>query len=100
MTTEHDKREGSDTREVVREQAAQMSPASRADFVDTSSHAAATLDRTMIHVVAEADTLRTIAMHYYGNENAGMLIFDANRDQLTDPDRIKPGQMLKIPAKP
>jgi LysM repeat protein len=26
-----------------------------------------------------------------------MRIFDANRDQLSDPDKIKPGQVLKIP---
>ena len=26
-------------------------------------------------------------------------IFDANRDQLSDPDRIQPGQVLKIPAR-
>ena len=27
-----------------------------------------------------------------------MKIFDANKDQLTDPDKIKPGQVLKIPS--
>jgi len=27
-----------------------------------------------------------------------MAIFEANRDQLSDPDKIKPGQVLKIPA--
>jgi nucleoid-associated protein YgaU len=27
-----------------------------------------------------------------------MAIFEANRDQLSDPDSIKPGQVLKIPA--
>jgi nucleoid-associated protein YgaU len=27
-----------------------------------------------------------------------MKIFDANKDQLTDPDKIKPGQILKIPV--
>ena len=27
-----------------------------------------------------------------------MEIFNANRDQLQDPDKIKPGQVLKIPT--
>jgi nucleoid-associated protein YgaU len=43
--------------------------------------------------------LSGIAKKFYGNANAWKTIFDANRDQLSDPDRIKPGQMLKIPAK-
>ena len=33
-----------------------------------------------------------------GNANAYIDIFNANKDQLTDPDTIKPGQVLKIPA--
>ena len=32
-----------------------------------------------------------------GNANEYMEIFNANRDQLSDPDKIKPGQVLKIP---
>lgn len=100
MTGDNGKPAGSDARAAVREQAAHMSPGSKADFVDVPAHAAEVIDTTRVHVVAEGDTLDTIAMHFYGNKNAGMLIFDANRDQLTDPDRIKPGQMLKIPAKP
>ena len=33
-----------------------------------------------------------------GDGNAYMKIFNANKDQLSDPDKIKPGQVLKIPA--
>jgi LysM domain len=33
-----------------------------------------------------------------GDANAYMKIFDANKDQLSDPDKIKPGQVLKIPS--
>lgn len=100
MTVKPNKQDTSGARDAIREQAAGMSPASRADFVDVPSHANAVIDETTIHVVAKGDTLATIAAHFYGNANAGMLIFDANRDQITDPDRIKSGQMLKIPAKP
>ena len=44
------------------------------------------------------DTLSKIAKEHLGNANAYMKIFDANKDQLSDPDKIKPGQVLKIPA--
>jgi nucleoid-associated protein YgaU len=100
MTADADKPVPSNPRDAVKEQAAGMSPASRADFTDVSSHVSAAIDETTIHRVAEGETLATIASRYYGKANAGMLIFDANRDQLTDPDRITSGQMLKIPARP
>ena len=43
------------------------------------------------------DTLSAIAKAQLGDANAYMKIFNANKDQLTDPDKIKPGQVLKIP---
>ena len=50
------------------------------------------------YTVKAGDTLSAIAKEHLGNANAYMRIFEANRDQLTDPDKIKPGQVLKIPA--
>ena len=50
------------------------------------------------YTVAKGDTLSKIAKEHYGKASKWPLIFDANRDQLNDPDRIKPGQVLKIPA--
>ena len=50
--------------------------------------------------MAAGDNLSKIARHFYGDANAWKRIFDANRDQLTDPDRIRSGQMLKIPPNP
>jgi nucleoid-associated protein YgaU len=50
-----------------------------------------------IHVVAAGETLSKIAKAYYGDANKYMRIFEANKDQLTDPDKIKVGQKLKIP---
>ena len=50
------------------------------------------------YTVKSGDTLSKIAKEYLGSANDYMKIFDANRDQLTDPDKIKPGQVLKIPA--
>ena len=53
--------------------------------------------REMTYTVKAGDTLSKIAKEHLGNANAYMDIFNANRDQLSDPDKIKPGQVLKIP---
>jgi nucleoid-associated protein YgaU len=50
------------------------------------------------YTVKAGDTLSKIAKEHFGDANSYMKIFDANKDQLTDPDKIKPGQVLKIPA--
>ena len=49
------------------------------------------------YTVKAGDTLSKIAKQFLGDANAYQAIFDANRDQLSDPDKIKPGQILKIP---
>jgi len=48
--------------------------------------------------VQSGDTLSKISKHFYGDANKYMKIFEANRETLKDPDKIKPGQVLKIPA--
>lgn len=50
------------------------------------------------YTVKSGDTLSKIAKEMLGNANAYMTIFNANKDQLSDPDKIKPGQVLKIPS--
>ena len=47
--------------------------------------------------VVAGDTLSKIAKKFYGDANKYMKIFEANKDQLSDPDKIKVGQTLKIP---
>ena len=49
------------------------------------------------YTVKAGDTLSKIAQQQLGDAKAYTAIFEANRDQLTDPDKIKPGQVLKIP---
>jgi len=49
------------------------------------------------YTVQAGDTLSGIAKQFYGHANDYMEIFNANKDQLSDPDKIKPGQVLKIP---
>ena len=51
------------------------------------------------YTVKSGDTLSKIAKEHLGDANAYMKIFDANKDQLSDPDKIKPGQVLKMPSK-
>ena len=56
---------------------------------------AATAART--YTVQAGDTLSKIAKDTLGNAGDYMKIFNLNTDQLTDPDKIKPGQVLKLP---
>ena len=58
--------------------------------------AAATAGRT--YTVKSGDTLSAIAKQHLGDANKYMKIYEANRDQLSDPDKIKPGQVLNIPG--
>ena len=50
-----------------------------------------------IYAVVPGDTLSKIAKHYYGDANKYMKIFEANKDQLKDPNMIQVGQKLRIP---
>ncbi len=50
------------------------------------------------YTVVKGDTLSKIAKEMYGNANKYPLIFEANKPMLTDPDKIYPGQVLRIPA--
>lgn len=49
------------------------------------------------HTVESGDTLGKIAKHYYGNAMKYPEIFEANKPMLKDPDKIYPGQVLRIP---
>lgn len=50
------------------------------------------------YTVKSGDTLSKIAKEFYGNANQYNAIFEANKPMLTDPDKIYPGQVLRIPA--
>jgi nucleoid-associated protein YgaU len=70
-----------------------------ADVKATGAQAAATTGATQptTYTVKPGDTLSKIAKAHLGDASAYMEIFNANKDQLSDPDKIKPGQVLKIP---
>ena len=52
----------------------------------------------VFYTVVSGDTLSKIAKEQYGNANAYMKIFEANQPMLSHPDKIYPGQSLRIPA--
>jgi len=52
----------------------------------------------VFHTVAKGETLSAIAKKHLGDLNKYHAIFEANRPMLSDPDKIYPGQVLRIPA--
>ena len=60
---------------------------------------AATSGAQHTYTVKPGDSLSKIAKHELGDANAYNEIFDLNRDQLSDPDKIQPGQILKLPQR-
>jgi nucleoid-associated protein YgaU len=54
-------------------------------------------DATQWHEVVKGDTLSKIAEKYYGDPALYPQIFEANKDILTDPNKIQIGQKLRIP---
>ncbi|HVI59481.1 MAG TPA: LysM peptidoglycan-binding domain-containing protein [Luteimonas sp.] len=76
--------------------------APKADFSNVQGGSSSTEESAagaeQTYTVQKGDTLSHIARQFYGKANAWNRIFEANRDQLDDPDLIKPGQVLKIPA--
>ena len=55
-------------------------------------------DESRYYTVVRGDTLSAISKTQYGNANAYMKIFEANKPMLSHPDKIYPGQLLRIPA--
>jgi nucleoid-associated protein YgaU len=62
-----------------------------------SSSTAPTRDK--VYEVVSGDSLSRIAKREYGDASEWQRIFEANRDVIKDPDKIYPGQKLRIPAK-
>ena len=79
---------------VVEPPAAAASPAAASG---SSGGAAEVPSQSEFYTVAKGDTLSKIAKQFYGDANKYNAIFEANRPMLEHPDRIYPGQMLRIP---
>jgi nucleoid-associated protein YgaU len=57
-----------------------------------------TMVQAQEYTVQENDTLQKIAQKFYGTMHKWNKIYEANKDKLKGPDKLKPGQVLKIPA--
>ena len=69
--------------------------------VDGAQTAGATTTATRgssYYTIQSGDTLSKIAKEKYGDANAYTKIFEANREVIGDPDKIYPGQQIRIPA--
>src|SRR3546814_10676501 len=73
--------------------------APKADFSNVQSGSGSTEESIgeQTYTVQRGDTLSHVAKQFYGKASAWNRIFEANRDQLDNPDLIQPGQVLKIP---
>jgi nucleoid-associated protein YgaU len=71
------------------------------DFSDVVSGASSTAAETQAtyksYTIVAGDSLSKIAKREYGNANDWSKIFEANRDIIKDPNKIFPGQTIKIP---
>ena len=56
------------------------------------------LNDEQTYTVEADDTLSKISKQFYGEASLYMNIFEANRDKLTDPNKIQPGMRLRIPV--
>jgi len=78
----------------------------RPDFSDVTSGGSSTAPKAPaaappqaeIYTVVAGDSLSKIAKRVYGDANQWRRIFEANRDQIENPDLIRVGQKLKIPS--
>ena len=76
----------------------------RPDFSDVTSGSSSApsnpnqpLEREVKYTVQSGDSLSKIAQQQYGDGKKWRAIFEANRDQISNPDLIHPGQVLTIP---
>ena len=74
------------------------STAEKVDAPDFSQvESVVTSTAVITYEVKRGDNLSKIAKHHYGKSSLWNVIFEANREALSDPDKIYPGQILIIP---
>lgn len=54
-------------------------------------------EKAEVYEIVSGDTLGGIAKRFYGKSSAYMKIFEANKDIISDPNKIYPGQKIRIP---
>ena len=60
-------------------------------------HAPAVQVKVEYYIIKKGDTLSAIAKQFYGKPNDYPRIFEANREVIKDPNKIFPGQKIRIP---
>jgi len=73
----------------------------RVEQAERTQSAGATVgggQQNQTYTVKPGDTLSKLSKQFYGEANQYMRIFEANRDQLSDPNKIQVGQKLNIPG--
>ncbi|MEL7448392.1 MAG: peptidoglycan-binding protein LysM [Pseudomonadota bacterium] len=73
--------------------------ASAAQAEEEDAEKAAEIEGTQFYTIKSGDTLGAIAKEFYGNAMEYPRIFEANREIIEDPNKIYPGQKIRIPAK-
>ena len=66
-----------------------------ADALEAPAQQAVQVD---YYIIQSGDTLSKIAQRFYGNASAYPKIFEANREVIEDPNKIYPGQKIRIPG--
>ncbi len=75
-----------------------VNPALASEKSQAAAASAGAAQTARTYTVAPGDSLSTIAERFYGKASEYNRIFEANRDKLSNPDRISPGQQLVIPS--
>lgn len=74
-------------------------PATAAASPSGAAAVASAEPTSIFYVVKSGDNLSKIAKQHYGDANTYRWIFEANKPMLSHPDKIYPGQVLRIPPK-
>jgi nucleoid-associated protein YgaU len=82
---------------VVTSTAAEQAPEASAPEAPAAAEAASPAEETRFYVIQRGDTLWKIASEAYGNGARYTEIVEANREVIEDPDKIYPGQKIRIP---
>ena len=78
--------------------AASAAPSESAETPSAAEGATTASEGTQFYVIQRGDTLSGIAKQFYGNAMKYPKLFEANREVIEDPDKIYPGQKIRIPV--
>ena len=87
-----------DTQEISEKVALTVGNVAGVGSVDNQLEVMNPEPEAVFYTVVSGDYLSKIAKKHYGDANKYNVIFEANKPMLSDPDKIYPGQVLRIPA--